>query len=56
MQGLESLAIDMLARGLSVRDIEVALKDESCPAIVIEDGGSATWEVAVEGLASARKV
>jgi putative transposase len=28
-QGLEDLAIEMLARGLSVRDIEDAFKDES---------------------------
>ena len=40
-QGLEDLAIEMLARGLSVRDIEDAFKDESAPAVAFEDGGVA---------------
>jgi Transposase, Mutator family len=37
-QGLENLAIEMLARGLSVRDIEDAFKD--IPALVSLSGGN----------------
>jgi putative transposase len=35
-QALEDLAIEMLARGLSVRDMEDAFRDESSPATNIE--------------------
>ncbi|MEZ5857598.1 MAG: hypothetical protein R3D28_01085 [Geminicoccaceae bacterium] len=34
---MEDLAIELLARGLSVRDIEEAFKDER-PAVAVEDG------------------
>ena len=33
----------LAACGLSVRDIEDAFKDESAPAIDVEDGGIANW-------------
>ena len=53
-QGLEDLAIEMLARGLSVRDIEDAFKDEYWPAAVVEDRGLAAWGAAVGGLPGLR--
>jgi len=49
-QGLEDLAIEMLARGLSVRDIEDAFKGRDWPAVVIEDRGLAAWGAVVGGL------
>jgi transposase-like protein len=49
-QGLEELAIEIMARGLSVRDIEDAFK----PAVVIEDRGVAAWGAAVGGLPGVR--
>ena len=49
-QGLEDVAIEMLARGLSVRDIEDAFQGRDWPAVVIEDRGLAAWGAAVGGL------
>src|SRR6476661_8342282 len=49
-QGLKDLAIEMLARGLSVRDIEDAFKDESGRLPLFADGGIAAWRAAVGGL------
>jgi hypothetical protein len=54
-QELEDLAIEMLARGLSVRDIEDAFKDESGRLLFVEDGGIAAWGAAVGGLPGLRQ-
>ena len=47
-QGLEDLAIEMLARGLSVRDIEDAFKDESGRLLLsrtaVSEIGERLWE------------
>src|SRR5439155_56230 len=47
-QGLEDLAIEMLARGLSVRDIEDAFKDESGRLLLsktaVSQLGERLWE------------
>jgi putative transposase len=45
-QGLEDLAIEMLARGLSVRDIEDAFKDESGRLLktAVSQLGERLWE------------
>src|SRR5262245_59648022 len=39
-QGLEDLAIEMLARGLSVRDIEDAFRDENGRLLLSKTAGS----------------
>ena len=48
MQGLEDLAIEMLARGLSVRDIEDAFKDENGRLLLLKTAvsqlGQRLWE------------
>jgi transposase-like protein len=47
-QGLEDLAVEMLARGLSVRDIEDAFKDESGRLLLsktaVSQLGEPLWE------------
>ena len=47
-QGLEDLAVEMLARGLSVRDIEDAFKDESGRLLLSKSAvsqlGERLWE------------
>src|SRR5262249_58126073 len=47
-QALEDLAIEMLARGLSVRDIEDAFKDESGRLLLsrtaVSEMGARLWE------------
>ena len=47
-QGLENLAVEMLARGLSVRDIEDAFKDESGRILLsktaVSQLGERLWE------------
>ena len=47
-QGLEDLAVEMLARGLSVRDIEDAFKDESGRLLLsktaVSQLGERLWE------------
>ena len=47
-QGLENLAIEMLARGLSVRDIEDAFKDENGRLLLsktaVSQLGERLWE------------
>jgi putative transposase len=52
-QGLEDLAIEMLARGLSVRDIEDAFKGRT-DGCYYEDCGVAAWGSAVGGLPGVR--
>src|SRR3974377_35771 len=42
-QRLEDLAIEMLARGLSVRDIEDAFKEETGPLFFSQTSGVRTW-------------
>ena len=53
-QALEDLAVEMLARGLSVRDIEDAFKDESGAAVAVADGGLGDRRAAVGGLPGVR--
>jgi hypothetical protein len=48
-QGLEDLAIEMLARGLSVRDIEDAFKDET-GRLLLSKTAVSQWGAAVGGL------
>src|SRR5580693_5659508 len=43
-QGLEDLAIEMLARGLSVRDIEDAFRDENGRLLLSKAAVSRLWE------------
>jgi hypothetical protein len=51
-EALESLAVEMLARGLSVRDIEDAFKDETGRLLLLEDGGRRDRRAALGGLSS----
>jgi hypothetical protein len=53
-QALEDLAIEMLARGLSVRDIEDAFKDER-PVAAVTNRGVRIGGAALGGLPGLRR-
>jgi hypothetical protein len=52
-QGLEDLAIEMLARGLSVRDIEDA-QGREWPPSAVQDRSVAAWRTSAGGLSGVR--